>query len=186
MEERGLRERRRALLRGLHGDVLEIGAGTGLNLEHYADDVRLVLAEPEPAMAARLAERLAASGREAEIVAARAEALPFPDASFDAVVSTLVLCSVRSVPEALGEIRRVLRPGGTLALIEHVRGQGGTAILQEVVAPASRLLFACAPNRETSDAVRSAGFDLDETAFELAGSARWTRPAIQGLAARRP
>jgi ubiquinone/menaquinone biosynthesis C-methylase UbiE len=186
MEDRGLRERRAQLLGGLHGDVLEIGAGTGLNLDHYPDGVRLVLVEPEPAMAARLAERLAASNREATMLESTAEALPFPDGSFDAVVSTLVLCSVRSLPDVLGEIRRVLRPGGRLALIEHVRGEGGTAALQEVVAPASRLLFACAPNRRTAEAVRAAGFDFEETPFELAGSPWWTRPAVLGFAVRRP
>lgn len=186
MEDRGLRERRAALLATLHGDVLEVGAGTGLNLEHYPHDVRLVLVEPEPAMAARLTDRLASSNREATLVEASAEALPFADGSFDAVVSTLVLCSVRSLPGALGEIRRVLRPGGRLALIEHVRGSGRTAVLQEVVAPASRLLLSCSPNRRTVEAVRSAGFDLTETPFELAGSAPWTHPAMVGIAVRRP
>jgi ubiquinone/menaquinone biosynthesis C-methylase UbiE len=186
IDDHGLRARRAELLRDLRGDVLEIGAGTGLNLEHYPPGVRLVLAEPEPAMAERLRERLAAAGRQAEIVEATAEELPFPDTSFDAVVSTLVLCSVRSPRAALAETRRVLRPGGRLALIEHVRGHGGTAALQEAVTPASRLLLSCSPNRRTAEAVRAAGFDLEEAPFELAGSARWTRPAIQGLAVRRP
>lgn len=184
IEDHGLRERRAGLLAGLQGDVLEIGAGTGLNLTHYPDDIHLVLVEPEPAMAERLAERLVASHRQAEIVAATAEELPFPDGSFDVVVSTLVLCSVRDLTAALDEIRRVLRPGGRLVVIEHVRGHGRTAALQEVIAPASRLLLSCAPNRRTAEAIRSAGFELEETPFELAGSAPWTRPAFQGVAVK--
>ena len=184
-EEAGLRERRRTLLAGLEGDVLEIGAGTGLNLEHYPTGARLVLLEPDPHMRRRLEERLAASGLDAEVDGAAAEALPFPDGSFDAVVATLVLCSVSDLPRALAEIRRVLRPGGRLLLIEHVRGEGGRAVLQEAVAPASRILFCCSPNRRTAEAVRATGFELVEEPFELEGSPAWTRPAFQGVAVKR-
>jgi ubiquinone/menaquinone biosynthesis C-methylase UbiE len=183
-EDAGLRRRRADLLRELHGDVLEVGAGTGLNLEHYGPEVRLVLAEPDPHMRRRLVQRLAASGRDAEVVEAAAEDLPFEDGSFDAVVCTLVLCSVQDLHGALSEIRRVLRPGGKLALLEHVRGEGARAALQEVVAPASRLLLTCSPNRRTAEAVRAAGFRLAEEGFELEGSSPWTRPAIQGTAIR--
>jgi ubiquinone/menaquinone biosynthesis C-methylase UbiE len=118
-ERRGMRAHRRALLASARGRVLEIGAGTGLNLAHYPDAVtELVLAEPEPGMRARLLRRVA--GR-AEVVAAPAEALPFPDGSFDCVVSTMVLCTVEDVAASLAEIRRVLRPGGQLLFAEHVR-----------------------------------------------------------------
>jgi ubiquinone/menaquinone biosynthesis C-methylase UbiE len=121
-ERRGMAARRRALLESAHGRVLELGAGTGLNLSHYPDEVvELVLTEPEPGMAKRLERRVARSGREATIVAAAAEALPFPDGSFDTVVSTLVLCTVEDPVAALREARRVLAPGGRLLFIEHVR-----------------------------------------------------------------
>jgi ubiquinone/menaquinone biosynthesis C-methylase UbiE len=183
-EDAGLRDRRARLLGNLEGDVLEIGAGTGLNLEHYPQEARLVLAEPDPHMRHFLLERLAGSGRKARVVEATAEDLPFADQSFDAVVSTLVLCSVQSLPAALAEIRRVLRPHGALQLIEHVRGAGGRAALQEVVAPVSRLLFSCSPDRRTADAIRAAGFELDDHAFELVGGAPWTKPAIEGVAIR--
>jgi ubiquinone/menaquinone biosynthesis C-methylase UbiE len=184
VEDAGLRERRARLLGTLEGDVLEVGAGTGLNLEHYPPGARLVLAEPDPHMRHFLLERLTETDRAARVVEATAEDLPFADESFDAVVSTLVLCSVRSVRDALAEIRRVLRPRGTLLLIEHVRGGGGRAVVQEVVAPVSRLLFSCSPDRRTADAIRAAGFELDDHAFELAGGAPWTKPAIEGVAIR--
>ena len=118
-ERRGMRERRRSLLSGAHGRVLEIGAGTGLNLPHYPDAVEeLVLAEPEPGMLAKLSRRARGSAR---VVGASAEALPFADDSFDCVVSTMVLCTVGDVSGALSEVRRVLRPGGRLLFVEHVR-----------------------------------------------------------------
>lgn len=184
-EEAGLRDRRHALLDGLQGDVLEIGAGTGLNLEHYPEGIRLVLLEPDPHMSRKLEERVSGSGRQAEIVAAPAEELPFPDASFDAVVATLVLCSVSDLGAALAAIRRVLRPGGQLLLIEHVRGEGRQAVLQDAIAPASRLLVSCSPNRRTAQAVREAGFELAEEPFRLLGGPPWIRPAFRGVAVKR-
>jgi SAM-dependent methyltransferase len=121
-ERRGMALRRRALLAGARGRVLELGAGTGLNLAHYpAGLAELVLIEPEPAMRARLAQRVARSGREARIVTARAEALPFAEGTFDTVVSTLVLCTVGDPDAAVREARRVLAPGGRLLFLEHVR-----------------------------------------------------------------
>ena len=120
-ERAGLAARRRALAEQVSGRVLEIGAGTGLNLRHYADDVELVLSEPDEAMADRLRGRLAKLGRPATVVLAGAEALPFADGEFDTVVSTLVLCTVPDLDAALREVHRVLKPGGRLLFIEHVR-----------------------------------------------------------------
>ena len=127
----GMRRRRRTLLSGARGRVVEIGAGTGLNIAHYPDGIaELVLTEPEPAM--RRSSRVACSGmrRVARIVDAPAECLPLADASVDTVVSTLVLCTVDDPERALREIARVLRPDGQLLFIEHVRAS-------------SRLLAAC-------------------------------------------
>ena len=121
-ERLGMQSRRHTLLSTARGRVLEIGAGTGLNLNHYPDAVdELVLTEPSGPMAARLRVRMSKLRRAAHVVAAPAEALPFEDGSFDTVVSTLVLCTVLSPDRALGEVRRVLRPGGRLLFCEHVR-----------------------------------------------------------------
>jgi ubiquinone/menaquinone biosynthesis C-methylase UbiE len=120
-ERAGLAARRHALVAQARGRVLEIGAGTGLNVPHYPPGLELVLTEPDEAMAARLRWRVAALGRPATVVIAGAEALPFPDDSFDTVVSTLVLCTVPDQAAALAEIQRVLTPGGRLLFLEHVR-----------------------------------------------------------------
>jgi ubiquinone/menaquinone biosynthesis C-methylase UbiE len=121
-ERGGVGDLRRRLLSGARGRVIEIGAGTGANLRHYPRDLeRLVLVEPVEEMARRIEERLAATGRTASVVRARAEDLPVEDASFDTAVTTLVLCSVREPARALAEIRRVLVPGGQLLFLEHVR-----------------------------------------------------------------
>ena len=113
---------RRALVSLARGSVLELGAGTGLNLDLYPDGLdRLVMAEPEPNMVKRLEQRRERLGRRAEIVRAAAEALPFADDTFDTVVSTMVLCTVPDPTRALDEVRRVLRPDGSLLFVEHVR-----------------------------------------------------------------
>ena len=120
-ERRGMSERRARTLAAAHGRTLEIGAGTGLNLRHYTDRVEeLVLTEPVDAMATRL-HRRAAERPNTRVVAAEAERLPFPDDSFDTVVSTLVFCTVGDPRAAAAEVARVLRPGGQLLFIEHVR-----------------------------------------------------------------
>jgi ubiquinone/menaquinone biosynthesis C-methylase UbiE len=120
-ERRGMRERRRRLVAGAAGRVLEIGAGTGLNLEHYRPAVTdLVLAEPAAPMRGLLERRVRRSGVPARIVDAPAQALPFPDDSFDTIVSTLVLCTVPDPVATLAELRRVLRKGGRLLFCEHV------------------------------------------------------------------
>lgn len=124
-ERLGMAERRAALLAGARGRVLEIGAGTGLNLAHYPVTVEeLVLTEPVGPMAARSRARVAESGRAVEVVEAPAETLPFETASFDTVVSTLVLCTVADVESALSEVARVLAPGGRLLFVEHVHAAG--------------------------------------------------------------
>lgn len=159
-ERAGLAERRDALLAGVHGRVLEIGGGTGANLAHYPPDVEeLVVAEPEEPMARRL-ERKAGNGRLAvRVVRAPAESLPLEDESFDFAVSTLVLCTVRDQAAALAEIRRVLRPGGKLLFLEHVRaGDARLARWQDRWNPfQQRIAHGCNCNRDTLAALAAAG-----------------------------
>lgn len=121
-EKRGMAARRARVLSQARGSVLEIGAGTGLNLSRYGPEVeRLILLEPMPGMAARLARRVEESGREAEVLNASAEEIPLADDSVDTVVSTLVLCTVPDPDAAIREIGRVLRPDGRFLFVEHVR-----------------------------------------------------------------
>ena len=130
-EKAGLRGDARRAGRQARGRTLELGAGTGLNLAHYTDAVtELVLTEPDPFMARRLRKRLGSDPSGAgsvEVVEAPAESLPFDDESFDTVVSTLVLCTVDDPARWRAEIARVLRPGGRLLYLEHVRDPAGAA-----------------------------------------------------------
>ena len=161
-EERGfLGEMRRKLLADLTGDVLEIGAGTGANFAHYPTGVRVTALEPDPYMLEKAETKLAALGRtDIVLQQAPAERLPFADAAFDTVISTLVLCTVRDVSRSLDEMHRVLRPGGELRFIEHVRGEGVVGHTQDIIKPIWGYFGAgCNPNRRTEDALRAAGFD---------------------------
>ncbi|HEY8467716.1 MAG TPA: class I SAM-dependent methyltransferase [Solirubrobacterales bacterium] len=187
-ERRGMRARRRRLVGDLKGDVLEVGAGTGLNLPHYGSDARLVLAEPEPAMADRMRRRAAELGREAEIVEAPAESLPFPGDSFDAVVCMLVLCTVKDPAAALAEIRRVLRPGGALHFCEHVRADSRVlaAWQDRLRGPWAAFAEGCQCNRPTLSLLGEAGFALRELRREeWRGMPPIVRPLAYGVAVPR-
>ncbi len=120
-EVRGMRRRRAEVVGAARGRVLEIGAGTGLNLRHYPAGLDgLLLSEPDPGMAERLRRTVQRAGSGARVVRAGAQELPLPDASVDTVVSTMVLCTVPDADAALAEIARVLRPDGRLLFCEHV------------------------------------------------------------------
>jgi SAM-dependent methyltransferase len=125
-ERLGMAARRRQLLAEVRGAVLEIGAGTGLNLRHYPVGLEeLVLVEPGAPMADRIDLSRAPDGVPTRLVRAPAEQLPFADGSFDTVVSTLVLCTVSDPARAISEVARVLRPGGRLLFCEHVEADAG-------------------------------------------------------------
>jgi ubiquinone/menaquinone biosynthesis C-methylase UbiE len=176
LEATGLARWRRRVVSGATGRALDLGTGTGRNLPLFAAGTRAVGVDPHPHNLAR-ARRRAPS---VPLVVARAEALPFKDAAFDTVVCGLVLCSVTDLAAALAEARRVLRPGGALRLLEHVRLDGVAGRLQDAVQPAwTAFTGGCHPNRETERAVADAGFEVDP-------ASRRARGSLRRLAARAP
>lgn len=182
-----LQQWRREILRQASGAVLEIGAGTGLNLPWYPDHLgRLVLCEPDLSMRRHLLRRCAGqSSPPAEVSAAAAENLPFETASIDTVVSTLVLCSVRDPRMALAEIRRVLKPGGSFLLMEHVAAEPGSVLLrwQRFWRP---LWLRCACNchldRPTAALIEGAGFRSELQPQMMRGAPAVASPMILGRA----
>ncbi|MGF1473348.1 MAG: class I SAM-dependent methyltransferase [Rubrobacteraceae bacterium] len=183
--ERGwMGERRSRLLSGASGAVLEIGGGTGANLPHYRAAGHVVVAEPDPFMRQKLRPKLSRTRIPVEVSDAGAEDLPFADDSFDVVVSTLVLCTVPDQRSALAEVRRVLRPGGTLLFLEHVRAEDPFARWQDRIEPLWKRLFAgCRPNRDTVAAIEASGFRLEGCEhFEPPGPMSGFAPHVQGTA----
>jgi SAM-dependent methyltransferase len=163
-ERTGMRAARKELLGHARGRTVEIGAGTGLNLRHYPDDVdELILTEPDTAMRPRLEAKLRRRGRTARVVDAPAERLPFEDRSVDTVVSTLVLCTVDAPDLALREIARVLRPDGQLLFIEHVRSEScALASWQDrLVKPWRAFARGCRCNRATGELIVACELELE-------------------------
>ncbi|ORW50902.1 methyltransferase [Mycobacterium paraense] len=152
---------RRAAIAHATGRLLMVGLGPGTDLKFVPPAVTAVAAVEPVAAFRRMASRLAIRhGIDVEVVDGTGERIPFPDNSFDSVHIGLVLCSVDDVAATLREIRRVLVPGGRLVVLEHVRGEGATGRLQDLVAgPWSWLAAGCHPNRRTVDAIAAAGFD---------------------------
>ena len=191
-ERRCLAAWRRRLLGDVDGEVLEIGAGTGVNLDYYPGTVRrLHLVEPEPAMRRRLAARLAsAPAPPHRVIEQGAETLPCEDTSIDHVVSTLVLCSVEDLTRSLAELHRVLRPGGTLRFMEHVvaRENPRLARWQHRVEPLWRWCAGnCHLTRDTAAAIDAAGFSFHTLEHvEMAGAPPFVRPMVLGVARRPP
>jgi ubiquinone/menaquinone biosynthesis C-methylase UbiE len=184
-ERAGLRAFRERLLAGLTGDVLEIGGGTGANLPCYGPAVTsLTLTEPQPPMLRRLERAVREHCPSATVLRAPAEDLPFDDHTFDVAVSTLVLCGVDDQPRALRELRRVLRPGGQLVFIEHVRADDpGTARLQDRMNWLNRLVVCCDCNRPTLGSMKAAGFTVTQLEHTVLPKApKFVRPAILGSA----
>jgi ubiquinone/menaquinone biosynthesis C-methylase UbiE len=184
-EDAGVRAMREGLLADAGGRVLEIGGGTGANLRFFEGKAdSLVVTEPEPAMLRRLQAKARDEAPDAEIVQAPAEALPFEDASFDTVVSTLVLCGVEDQARSLREIRRVLRPGGRLLFLEHVRSEDpARARFQDRINWLNRLVVDCDCNRPTLAAIEASGFTISRLErTTLPKAPKFVQPTIVGAA----
>ncbi len=185
-EDAGLADRRRVLLSGASGSVIEIGAGTGANLAQYpAGLTEVVLVEPEQPMAERLRQHLGRIASPVRIVQAPAESIPVPDDSFDFAVATLVLCTVSDPSLALSELRRVLKPGGRLLFLEHVRAEDPSlAKWQDRFQPLwLRIGHGCHCNRSTLEQIRSSGFVVESVEHgRLPKAAPIVKPMIAGVA----
>jgi ubiquinone/menaquinone biosynthesis C-methylase UbiE len=180
-ERRGLRDVRKGLVGQAKGRVVEIGAGTGLNLDHYSGEISdLVLTEPDPHMAAKLRQRAKALPLDTSVVEAPAEHLPLDDASVDTLVSTLVLCTVKDPSLALAEIARVLRPSGTFLFAEHVRSASPRAARWQdrLNTPWSWYACGCQCNRDTVSAIEAAPFQVSEIRHD---HLRWISPLLRPL-----
>jgi SAM-dependent methyltransferase len=185
-ERAGMAELRRRLVAGARGNVLELGAGTGLNVPHYPGGLdQLVLTEPGAHMAERLRRRLERDGRRAEIVRAPAELLPFDGGTFDTVVSIFALCTVTDPEGALAEVRRVLRADGRLLFLEHVRSDDRRLARWQdrLHGPWASFADGCRCNQRTLEILRAEGFEV--TAVDRAEWRRMpriVRPVVLGSA----
>jgi ubiquinone/menaquinone biosynthesis C-methylase UbiE len=186
-EKAGLRAMRKRLLAGAAGQVLEIGAGTGANLPCYGPGTEsLTVTEPLVPMVRRLERRVRDDGAAAKVLRAAAEDLPFNDETFDVAVSTLVLCGVDDQPRALRELRRVLRPGGRLLFLEHVRSDDpARARLQDRMNWLNRIVVRCDCNRPTLGTIKQAGFTVTSVEHTVLPKApKFVSPAITGVATK--
>jgi ubiquinone/menaquinone biosynthesis C-methylase UbiE len=185
-EDAGLREKRRQVLSAARGCTIDIGAGTGANLGLFPEGVgRVAMAEPDPHMSRRLREKIAATGADVELVEAGAERLPFEDDSFDTAVFTLVLCTVPDPKAALDEAARVLKPGGQLLFVEHVRAEDeGLARWQDrLERPWKFFADGCRCNRDTVAGIEASPLTVDHVEHgELPKSLPLVKPLVWGSA----
>jgi ubiquinone/menaquinone biosynthesis C-methylase UbiE len=185
-EEAGMREKRREVLAQARGRTIDVGAGTGANLGLFPENLeRVAMAEPDPHMRKRLRAKIAESGADVELIEAGAERLPFEDDSFDTAVFTLVLCTVPDPAAALAEAARVLKPGGQMLFVEHVRSEDpGTARWQDrLERPWKLFADGCRCNRDTVAGIEASPFTIERVERgELPKSPPIVRPLVWGRA----
>lgn len=163
MDRLGGRDRRERVIGDAHGDVLEVGVGTGRNLELYPDDARVTGIDVSKRMLERARDRASGLDREVELRLADVEALPFESARFDAVTATCVFCSVENPIQGLKEVRRTVKPEGEVRLLEHVRpGNPLLGTLFDWLSPLTRRLFGPEINRRTEQNLQAAGLEIEE------------------------
>jgi ubiquinone/menaquinone biosynthesis C-methylase UbiE len=185
--EKIVHERKELLFAGLQGTVVEIGPGTGTNLRFLSRQVRWIGIEPSAYMHEYLHAEALRLNFPVDIRAGSADNMPLPDASVDAVISTLVLCSVPDLDKTLNEIHRVLKPGGRLLFIEHVAAEPGTLLrgTQKAVKPLWRYFGdGCCPDRDTGLAIRKAGFEVEYENFRPVPPPMPIAPHISGVAVK--
>lgn len=178
---------RGAVIGGARGHVLEIGVGKWMNLTRYSHEVKSLSGiEPDAASLRQARQRAEQLGLNVDLRQAQVEALPFADASFDTVTGTLVWCSVVDVPAGLREVMRVLKPGGELRFLEHVRSRSHRAArVQDMITPLWRLFTGgCHPNRDTEQAIRAAGFEIVEC-WRVNIDRSFATPTLIGVAIKR-
>lgn len=191
VDARGLRQTRRKVLDEAHGRVLDIGTGTGSNLHHFpAGVVELVLAEPDSHMQGVLRRKVRAmDGRAIELVQAPAESLPFADSSFDCVTATMVMCTMPDPRAALDEIARVLKPGGRLLFLEHVRsGNPRIARTQDRLERPWRFLAdGCHCNRDSLAMIEASRLNVQRVKNgRMPLAPQFIKPLVYGSAIRPP
>lgn len=174
---------------GASGRVLEIGCGVGANFPYYHDGIEsLAAGDPDPYMVERARRHAADAERPIDIQQFPAEEIPFPDASFDTVVSTLNMCTIADLPRALSEVKRVLKPGGQYRFFDHVRYVNRLgALVQDAITPAWRWIGAgCNPNRDIAATMTDSGFQFDRlektTIVPPIPPMLFVRPQIIGVA----
>jgi len=186
MGSRRLQEQRQEALRPLHGDVLEIGFGTGLNLVHYPKAVTGVVAlEPARLLPRKVARRIAAAPMPVELVYGSAEQLSFGNRRFDCVLSTWTLCTIPDALAALREVRRVLKPGGRFVFLEHGRSNApAVARWQDRLNPLQQCIgVGCNMNRPIDRLIAEAGFTLERLErFQMPGMPRLVGEMYRGVA----
>jgi len=187
-EQACLSDWRQGLIQDLQGDILEIGAGTGVNIAYYSKAITsMVLSEPDDNMRKLLEKKLVQSAhKKVRVSACSGEDIDAEDGTFDHVISALVCCSVISPERTLSEIKRVLKPGGSLIFLEHVAAETGTSrrAWQQRINPFwKRLAGNCHLIRETESAIQNAGFEITSITRESMRKALpIVRPTIRGMA----